>query len=163
MTLPEITFAQYLKRHYQEDYPSVLNALSCYTHFDEQDPASFLMHKNFKKIGVPFEAIDRLLTSTNGYIIYKDQLEWIYRFLTGGDQDSAIRFCRLHNRKSAEAIREAKNIYLKPNFSLNNLLEWRCWDTNHFVYSAAYHPAWIIHNHLQQRKLQAALDLAVYR
>lgn len=163
MTLPEITFAQYLKRHYQEDYQSVLNALSCYTQFDEQNPVRFLMHKNFKKIGVPFEAIDRLLSSTNGYIIYKDQLEWIYRFLTGGDQDSAIRFCRLHNRKSAEAIRAAKNIYLMPNFSLNNLLEWRCWDPHHFVYSAAYHPAWIIHNHLQQRKLTAALDLAVNR
>lgn len=158
--IPSITFAQYLKKHYKEDYQSVLKAISSYLHYDEQEKARMLLHEPFKNIGVPYESIDQILACSNGYILFKDQLVWIYRLLTGSDQETALQFCKLHNRKSPEAIKQAKNIYLKPNFSLYNLLAWRCWDDNQFVFSPAYHQAWLLHCHLQQRKTNAAWNWA---
>ncbi len=150
----KITFAKYLLNMKELTYKNVLVGLVTYNNF--LDGANrwppFYSPPGAEPIGEPYQIIDEVLESTNGYLVFSDQLEKIYMILVRGTHADAVKFRKDINAKRPAAKELANSILLRPRYSLLDLLKQCCWDTeNMFVYTPPYHDAMILYAHLRKR------------
>lgn len=86
--------------------------------------------------GIAIPAMDDILQSSNGYLIYTHQLEQIYCMLTGCDNTTAMQFRKDWNKKLPKAMKLAEQITISGKHSLFDLLMERTLDKHGFVYNA---------------------------
>ncbi len=150
----KITFAKYLLDMKELTYENVLAALGTYHHFIDgaNFRGPFYSPPTARPMGEPYEVIENILESTNGYLVFNEQMEKIFMILRNCRKDEAVRFRKDINMKRPAAKELARSILLRPRFSLLDLMRWRCWDTdNLFLYEPPYRNAMILYGHLRKR------------
>jgi len=157
----KITFARYLLDMKELTYENVLAGLGTYFEFLEgaNFRAPFYSPPSARPIGEPYQIIDNILDNTNGYLVFSDQLEKIYMILKRSNHAEAVKFRKDINMKRPEAKELAQSIFLRPRFSLFDIMKWRCWDTeNMFHYTPPYRDALVLHAHLWKRYASVTYD-----
>lgn len=92
--------------------------------------------------GIAIPAMDDILQSSNGYLIYTHQLEQLYCMLTGCDNTIAVQFRKDWNKKLPEARKLAEQITISDKHNLFDLLMERTLDKHGFVYNANFKGAY---------------------
>lgn len=112
-------------------------------------PKDALIKKLNDSFYLPNHFTEELLKENKNYCIaFSDQLEVLYRTLTGATPWEAIEFRRDINKKNQEAIRKAKQIRVTE---ASNMYELICqksfYDSGPFFLSPNYYGARLLYNH----------------
>ena len=112
-------------------------------------PKNVLIQKLNEPFYLPNYFTTDLLKQNKNYIIaFGDQLEVLYRTLTGVSPWEAIEFRRDINKKNQEAIRKAKQIKATQSLNLYELIcQKSFYDSGPFFLSPNYYGARLLYNH----------------
>jgi hypothetical protein len=73
----------------------------------------------------PDPLIDSICRSSNGYLIYREQIEELYMHLTLCDESEAIKFRKDWNKKSAAGRAVARSLAYSDNMTLEDVIQQR--------------------------------------
>ena len=129
------------------NYDSLLFALTCYQHFNDQHFNQIL--NNSKHLIKYLPVIDNLLTPTFGHLVYAHQLEQIYIMLTGVSSTEAIAFRKDWNIKRRSTREMVSDILIDDNLNFMNLINSIALDQKHFFcFHAPWRSAYLLYMHL---------------
>jgi hypothetical protein len=109
-------------------------------------PKDFLIKKLNESFSLPNHFTNDLLKEKKNYrIAFSDQLEVLYRTITGASPWEAIEFRRDINKKNQQAIRKAKQIDATQDSSLYDLIcQKSFYDSGPFFLTPNYHGAHLL-------------------
>lgn len=112
-------------------------------------PKDVLIQKLNESFYLPNYFTKDLLKENKNYrIAFSDQLEVLYRTLTGASPWEAIEFRRDINKKNQEAIRKAKQIKATQSLNLYALIcQKSFYDSGPFFLTPNYYGARLLYNH----------------
>lgn len=89
------------------------------------DAEALLAALKAKPVFPPDPLLDSICKNTNGYLIYREQIEELYKHLTLSDEYEAINFRKDWNKKNTTGRAVARSIAYSDNMTLEDVIQQR--------------------------------------
>jgi hypothetical protein len=144
------SFQEKLNSFSPKSFTELLHLLAVHMHLPETDWAQSSINPPFRPHAFS-SILDERLKETNGYILYKHQLESLLQITIGYRTPAAELFRKNWNKKHNETRLSIQNMYINESMNLETMLENRFLDTtNQFVFEPSFHEAFNIWKIVQQ-------------
>lgn len=149
-------FNQCLARLPFYDYESLLFLTTAYARNPSED-FDHLLKRFFSNCRGTY--FDYWFRPSYGYLLYHVQLEHLYCTLSGKRRKEAAVFRHDWNLKKPEAKRLIREILVRKDLTLYELIEHRFLNNSQFVYSPNYRGAYLLAELLEKRGLNKLMEM----